>query len=412
MANHPTVLIIGCGIAGPVLALLLKRKGYNPIVFEKVRQLGDVGASLMLMPNGMKVLNLVGLVDAVVSTSRPLERFQDFNPRGDLLGGSDLPQQFPERYSQPGVGVKRTVLNLMLKDALLANNIECRDGWGLEDVVVENDGVTAYFSEGRAVSGAFLVGCDGIKAKSREILLKAHNIKEDIPLYTGLSQTAGISLTPASLQGKSSMSNWYGNGIHIIAYSISPTHTSWAITQREAEQGKETWRLYNPEEVAAIIKDLLPKLEGFEKDIIEMVSSAQRLTKYGLFDRTQLEPAQWYWSRSVLAGDAAHPTSPHLGQGANQALEDCYHLSRALPDVRNGAAGPTEADLSQIFSLYAEKRQPRTARLVKGARAQGETRVLSGSAEDIERRDKAVAAAWNNKEATAAKFDALCLEPF
>jgi salicylate hydroxylase len=52
METPPTVLIIGCGIAGPVLALLLKRKGYNPIVFEKVRQLGDVGASLMLMPNG------------------------------------------------------------------------------------------------------------------------------------------------------------------------------------------------------------------------------------------------------------------------------------------------------------------------------------------------------------------------
>ena len=48
----PIVLIIGCGVAGPVLACLLKRKGYRPIVFEKVRQLGDAGASLMLMPNG------------------------------------------------------------------------------------------------------------------------------------------------------------------------------------------------------------------------------------------------------------------------------------------------------------------------------------------------------------------------
>jgi salicylate hydroxylase len=47
-----TVLIIGCGVAGPVLAVLLQRKGYSPIVFEKVRVLGDAGASLMLMPNG------------------------------------------------------------------------------------------------------------------------------------------------------------------------------------------------------------------------------------------------------------------------------------------------------------------------------------------------------------------------
>ena len=47
-----TVLVIGCGVAGPVIAVLLKRKGYNPIVFERVKKLGDAGASLMLMPNG------------------------------------------------------------------------------------------------------------------------------------------------------------------------------------------------------------------------------------------------------------------------------------------------------------------------------------------------------------------------
>ena len=55
-----TVLIIGCGVAGPVLAVLLKRRGYSPIVFEKVRGLGDAGASLILMPNGF-VLNHSGL---------------------------------------------------------------------------------------------------------------------------------------------------------------------------------------------------------------------------------------------------------------------------------------------------------------------------------------------------------------
>lgn len=49
----PTVLIIGCGVAGPVLAILLKRKGYHPIVFEKVRELGNAGASLMVMSNGL-----------------------------------------------------------------------------------------------------------------------------------------------------------------------------------------------------------------------------------------------------------------------------------------------------------------------------------------------------------------------
>ena len=50
--SSPKVLVIGCGVAGPVIALLLQKKGYNPIVFEKVRELGDAGASLMMYPNG------------------------------------------------------------------------------------------------------------------------------------------------------------------------------------------------------------------------------------------------------------------------------------------------------------------------------------------------------------------------
>ena len=65
----------------------------------------------------------------------------------------------------------------------------------------------------------------------------------------------------------------------------------------------------------------------------ELIRGAERVIKYGTYNREQLEPDYWYSpkGRCVLASDAAHPTSPHLGQGANQALEDCYHLDILLP---------------------------------------------------------------------------------
>lgn len=93
----------------------------------------------------------------------------------------------------------------------------------------------------------------------------------------------------------------------------------------------------------------------------------------------------------MLAGDAAHPTSPHLGQGANQALEDCYHLSQALPDLtareEEGEAFDEDDNLEQIFAAYAEKRQPRTAALVRGARAVGQKRVVTTGSRDCEARN-------------------------
>lgn len=93
----------------------------------------------------------------------------------------------------------------------------------------------------------------------------------------------------------------------------------------------------------------------------------------------------------MLAGDAAHPTSPHLGQGANQALEDCYHLSQALPDLtprkEEGKLLDDDDNLEQIFAAYAEKRQPRTAALVRGARAAGQKRVVTTGSRDCEARN-------------------------
>jgi salicylate hydroxylase len=186
----PTALIIGSGIAGPVLAVLLKRRGYNPIVFEKVRALGDAGASLMLTPNGLKVLDLVGLADDLESNAAPLEGFLDCSGDAEQLGFSDLPKTFKHRYGHPAMGVKRTELNLKLKTILGDLYIDLREGWELQDFEERSDSVTAHFKNGRSETGAFLIGCDGIKSASRRILLAKKGAIEGRPSFTGLTQVS------------------------------------------------------------------------------------------------------------------------------------------------------------------------------------------------------------------------------
>ncbi|CAM1508103.1 Fc.00g049510.m01.CDS01 [Cosmosporella sp. VM-42] len=416
--DPPTVLIVGCGIAGPVLGNFYKRKGYRPIVFDKVPELGDAGASLMLMSNGLKVLNLVGLADAVKAESTPLQAFWDASAIGEVLGQSDLPSTFAEKYYQPATGIRRTTLNLMLKKMLLDMDIEVREGWELTDIRENDDSVTAIFNGDLAVTGTFLIGCDGIKAASRTTLLKKQGISESKPVYTGLTQTAGISATPKALQDITAMRNWYGDGIHVISYPISTTQTSWAITQRETQEEKETWRPYRPDEMLEQRKALSTLLAGWDPSILQLVNTSERIIKFGIFDRKELEPSQWYSKRCVLVGDAAHPTSPHLGQGANQALEDCFNLSHAMPFLDPSSEDYEKnlkifgSELSEkIFRPFAEKRQPRTSLLVKGARAQGDRRVANG-AEACKERNAAIIAGYKDPSIVADKFDGLLREPF
>lgn len=314
-AAPPTVLIIGSGVAGPVLAVLLKRKGYAPIVFEKVRALGDAGASLMLMPNGMKVLDLVGLNTTDLASSStsggafPLDAFEDRSGGGSLLGSSALPSTFKAKYGQPAVGVKRTGLNLALKKMAEDAGIEVREGWALESVSEDSDAdadssrsgrktVTARFANGESVLGDFLIGCDGIKAASRDALQQLKNgagtgagvgvsnqaqqQQQQPPAFTGLTQTSGFSPAPAAfgIDGKSVMRNWFGEGVHVIAYPVSRTHVSWAVTLPEADEeaAKESWRIYGDDEREEVKRKLLSVLEetGFEPPVIEMVRSAER----------------------------------------------------------------------------------------------------------------------------------------
>ncbi|KAJ9602757.1 hypothetical protein H2200_012537 [Cladophialophora chaetospira] len=413
-----TVLIIGCGMAGPVLAVLLKRKGYSPIVFEKVKQLGDAGASLMLMPNGLKVLNLVGIAAEIENDTQPLEGYLDCTPDGEVLGFSDLPKSFKQRYGQHAMGVKRTGLNLKLKNMLLDMGVDVREGWEMEDIEESQVSVTAHFKGGRSVTGAFLIGGDGIKAASRKILLRKQGSAEGLPPFSGLTQTAGLSPTPQGFRGIPYMRNFYGEGVHMITYPVSPDVTSWALTLPEQTGAEADWGLITAEEMDERKRNLLVPIESWsDQSARELVQSATRMIKFGLFDREEIKPDQWHTQRCVLVGDAAHPTSPHLGQGANQALEDCYHLCEALPDLSSQEGNnkltldELEERLPEIFHAFAEKRQPRTSALVKGARTQGQLRVVTAGPEACRQRNLKVAAAWKDIDAVAAKYDGLCREP-
>lgn len=362
----------------------------------------------------LKVLSLLDIGKSVTESATQLQEFCDRSSSGDNLAASDLPSTFKQKYGQPACGVKRKTLNLALKDALKAENISVYEGWKLKDIIEDEDGVTAVSESNETVYGSFLIGCDGIKAISRLVVLKKHGVDEEDASYTGLTQTAGMSPKPATMSDRQTMLNVYGPGAHFICYPVSPTTISWAITQRNVDAAQETWKICSATALQSYRNQLLDTFKDWCSPVPELIGQADRIIKFGLYDRPQLEAKQWYskGGRSVLIGDAAHPTSPHLGQGANQALEDCYHLNQLLPNRSVDDESISTSDLQNIFEKFALNRQPRTSALVKGARAQGELRVCDGSTAACSERDDIIRNRWKNVSAVEANFDGLYREPF
>jgi salicylate hydroxylase len=142
----------------------------------------------------LKVLNLVGVAAELEKELLPLEGFLDRTSNGDVLGFSDLPKSFKRKYGQHAMGVKRTILNLKLKEMLIDMGVEVREGWELEDLEEGEDSVTASFKGGRKATGAFLIGGDGIKAASRKILLQKQGLTEGLPPFSGLTQVGRLTI--------------------------------------------------------------------------------------------------------------------------------------------------------------------------------------------------------------------------
>ncbi|CCL99839.1 uncharacterized protein FIBRA_01863 [Fibroporia radiculosa] len=402
MEDKTKVIIAGAGIAGPVLAIFLTLKGYNPIVYERIDTLADSGLSLCLQPNGLRVLSLIpGFIDKIVG--KPFERIAHYSILGDeetVLVDAGFPAKLPELTGFSMMGARRPVFNRTIVE--YAESYGVKIIWGHQLIALEQgkEEVKVTFANGASDTASFVIGCDGLHSSTRVCLFGQEQVS-----FTGLTQTGGISPTPEVFGKVPTMRNFYADGAHLICYPVTDTLTSWAITQREPE-AKETWRSMDEIRQNAFKKS---PFSEWGLGAGEIVQSADTIVKYGLYDRPELKT--WHKGRVVLLGDAAHPTSPHLGQGANQAFEDVYHLVRLLVQHNPSAAAPSTALLSTIFAGYESIRIARASTLVMGARKQGETRVVRGI-DACKQRNDALRVAWEDEDAVLAAFLDTYSHPF
>ena len=353
-------IIIGSGIAGPVLAMTLQRIGVESELYEAYDGPGDhAGLFLNAASNGLDVLQTLGAERQVIAEGWPCPRLQMFSGTGKRLG--EVSNGLPPSSGLGSVLIKRGDLQRTLRDEALARGHEIRYGARLADIRQDARSVTAVFEDGRQAHGDLLVGCDGLHSRTRHLIDPA----APSPSYTGMlcfggfARGTSLQPTPGTLNlmfGRRAFFGWLVSGAGEVYWFSNASFAREPTREELAGTSDEHWQAH--------LLDLHRQDAG---PVCEILAAEQdEIAVYPLHDMPAVPV--WHRGRAAIIGDAAHATSPHAGQGASLALEDTAVLARCLRDL---------PDHELAFAQFETLRRERVEKIVKFARQMGHNKMIS-----------------------------------
>jgi 2-polyprenyl-6-methoxyphenol hydroxylase-like FAD-dependent oxidoreductase len=355
-------LIIGCGIAGPVTAMLLRRIGIDAAVYEAQPAPDDyAGLFLNLASNGLEVLRTLSLEGLVAAEGFASPRMEIWNGAGRRLGV--VRNGAAEGGGPVSVVIKRGALHQILREAAVGAGVPIHFGKELTGVEVDADGaVSATFAEGSTATGDLLVGCDGIYSRTRQLI----DPQAPRPSYTGLVSCGGFAHGVPLAPTPDTQHFIFGRRA-FFGYLVRPSGEIYWFNNHAhpgAPRRSELERLPQAER-----RRLLLELHRDDQPFINAVigATAGEIGMYPIYDLRSMP--RWRSGPLVLLGDAAHATSPSAGQGAALALEDGLALARCVRDI---------PDLEAALAAYEGLRKARAERVVRYSRARGANKTAPG----------------------------------
>lgn len=344
-------IIIGGGIAGLTTAIALEQQGIETHVYEAQPELSVAGAGIWMATNAMQVFERLGLAEDIKRRGMPLDKIEIADYRLKTIQATSQ-LLFVEEY---GFSVT-SILRSRLRDTLVEHyGKQVYTGKQLDRVLDNGKSVKAFFTDGSQVSGDILIGADGIHSAVRQQLVPNSQIR-----YSGQTCWRGIAEISLETPYERACVETWGKKYRFGLSVISEKEVYWFAVAKAPRGGRDD---------QSSIKE---KLQGMYADFSEPIPSILSATPSARIirnDITDLQPiGDWYKGRICLIGDAAHATTPNMGQGGGQAVEDAWFLSRILKK---------EADFRLAFPQFQQKRQKKVAQVVKTSWQIGKVAHLS-----------------------------------
>lgn len=339
-------IIIGAGIGGMSSAIALEKKGFTTQVFEAVKEMKPVGAAISIWPNGVKCLNALGMgekIKAIGGDMRTMAYF-DYRNAAPLTQFSMAP--LVQRVGEKPYPVVRAELQNMLIDHYGKRRIQ----FGMRLVAIDQDseGVTVTFEDGTQVHGDFLIAADGTHSVARPYVLE----KAPPRRYAGYVNWNGLVAVDEAIAPASQWTTYVGEGKRVSLMPVSGQRFYFFFDvplPLGLAENRETLKT-----------DLKQYFAGWCPSVQTLIDTldASTTNRVEIHDIDPFD--QFVKGRVALLGDAAHSTTPDIGQGGCAAIEDAVVLADILASHSLG--------IEDSLQRYQQRRTVRTRDLVLKAR--------------------------------------------
>lgn len=329
-----TINIIGAGIGGLTTALTLKQKGINVNVFESSTEIKPVGSGIILANNAMQVFQKLGIQDKIQKAGNKISYMKITDTQLNNISVVDL-TEYERKYGVYNIAIHRGELQQILAEEI---GYDCINLSKRLSKIEKNGLFKLTFEDNSTIESKIVIGADGIKSVVRKQLFEKSTLRN-------AKQVCWRGICEIDLPEKyhNELNEAWGKGKRFGFVKISDKKVYWyALINSKTNQIQEA--------------QLIEIFRDFHSDILKIISTTTK-ENIILNDIIDLKPIDKWQSENVcLIGDAAHATTPNLGQGACQAIEDAYVLGKLLD---------SGLEIQNTFAEYENLRRKKAHYIVK-----------------------------------------------